>query len=281
MTSDMLFEGVHFDLAYTPPELLGRKSLAVNLSDIAAMGGKPLWFLLSLGLPSTLPLEFVDRFVAGLLAIADEHHVTLIGGDTCSSRAGLVISITLIGEQGADRITYRNSAKPGDLICVTGTIGDSALGLAQLRAGITEGHPVARHLDPTPRCATGKALAESGIPSAMIDISDGLLADLDHILKLSGAGAKVETDRIPLSTDFKDTAGKFAADPVQLAMTGGEDYELLLTLPPQRYDDAHRLAKETGVPLTVIGKVTAGTGLSVRDRNGKSHDSATHGFIHF
>lgn len=281
LTSDMLLEGVHFDSSYTPPELLGRKSLAVNLSDIAAMGGNPRWFLLSLGLPSTLPLEFVDRFVTGLLSMADEHHVTLIGGDTCSSRSGLVISITLIGEQLPDLVTYRGSAQPGDLICVTGTIGDSALGLAQLRAGISTGDPVARHLDPTPRCATGRALAEAGIPSAMIDISDGLLADLDHILKRSGTGAQVETDRIPLSTDFKDTACRFAEDPLQLAMTGGEDYELLLTLPPQRYDDAQRLAAETGVPLTVIGKVNAQAGLSVTDRTGKSHDSATHGFSHF
>lgn len=281
MTSDMLLEGVHFDLSYTPPELLGRKSLAVNLSDIAAMGAKPLWFLLSLGLPSTISLEFVDRFVAGLLSMADEHHVTLIGGDTCSSRSGLVISITLIGEQQPDRVTYRNSAHPGDLICVTGTIGDSALGLAQLRSGITEGNPVARHLDPTPRCATGKALAEAGIPSAMIDISDGLLADLEHILERSGTGARLETDRIPLSTHFKDTARRLVEDPLQLAMTGGEDYELLLTIPPQRHEDALQLAAETGVPLTVIGEVTARPGLSVTDRDGKNHDSVTHGFSHF
>lgn len=281
MTSDMLLEGVHFDLSYTPPELLGRKSLAVNLSDIAAMGGDPRWFLLSLALPSSLSLEFVDRFVTGLLSMADEHHVALIGGDTCSSRSGLVINIALVGEQHPERVTYRTGARPGDLVCVTGTVGDSGLGLLQLRAGITDGGAVSRHLDPAPRCATGKALAEAGIPTAMIDLSDGLLADLGHILKLSAAGARIVTELVPLSSHFREAALRFAEDPLHLAMTGGEDYELLLTLPPDRLDDADSLALETGVPLTVIGEITSEPGLSVRDRDGKSHDAAIRGFSHF
>lgn len=281
VTSDMLLEGVHFDLSYTPAEMLGRKSLAVNLSDIAAMGGNPRWFLLSLGLPAALPLEFVDRFVAGLLAMADEHNVALIGGDTCSSKSGLVISITLMGEQHPAKVVYRNNALPGDLVCVTGTIGDSSLGLAQLRAGITAGNAVSRHLDPSPRCAAGRALAEAGIPTAMIDVSDGLLADLEHILKGSGTGATVHTDNIPLSAHFIETAPSFTEDPLMLAMTGGEDYELLLTLPPELHDRAHRLTTAAGVPLTVIGEVTLPTGLSVVDREGNSRDSATHGFSHF
>lgn len=281
VTSDMLLEGVHFDLSYTPPELLGRKSLAVNLSDMAAMGGKPRWFLLSLGLPGGTELEFLDPFVTGMLAMADHHGVALVGGDTCASRSGLVVSITLMGEQLPEKVVYRRGAAPGDLVCVTGTLGDSALGLAELRSGVREGSAVSRHLDPVPRCREGLLLGEAGIPSAMIDLSDGLLADLGHILELSGGGARIEVERIPLSPYFREQARKLLDDPTPLALAGGEDYELLFTLPRRFLGDAERLLGGTESGLTVVGEVTATGGLQVLLPDGRPYHFDTSGFRHF
>lgn len=281
VTTDMLLEGVHFDLSYTPPELLGRKSLAVNLSDMAAMGGNPRWLLLSLGLPSSTTLEFLDPFISGLLEMADQFGVALVGGDTCASRSGLVISITLLGEQHPEKIVYRRGASPGDLICVTGTPGDSALGLTQLRAGIREGHAVARHRDPLPRCHEGVMLAEAGIPSAMIDISDGLLADLGHILKHSGVGARIDVDRIPASEYFREHAGTVSDDPLRLALSGGEDYELLFTVPHRRWPDVVRIFSEIQTQVTAIGEITSAGGLQTIRSGGEPYLAGFQGFRHF
>ena len=201
VTADMLVEGIHFDLAFTAPFELGRKSLAVNLSDIAAMGGTPRFALLSLAIPPEFSLPFLDPFIAGFSNQAHRNGVVLIGGDTCSSRSGFVISVTLMGEQRPNRIVRRAGAGAGDQIYVTGTVGDSALGLELLRRGEQSGGAITRHLDPLPRNEAGMALAEKGLASAMIDVSDGLLADLSHILKQSGCGATLFLDRLPLSTE--------------------------------------------------------------------------------
>ena len=281
ITSDMLLEGVHFDLAYTPPELLGRKSLAVNLSDMAAMGGRARWFLLSLGLPEATEIEFLDLFINGMLDMADLYGVALVGGDTCASRSGLVVSITLLGEQLPERVVYRRGALPGDLVCVTGTIGDSSLGLAELRIGGREGSAVSRHLDPAPRCREGLLLSEAGITTAMIDLSDGLLADLGHILELSGVGARIEVDRIPLSAYFREHAPKLTDNPMSLALAGGEDYELLFTVPPGLRADSERLLGTVGTCVTVIGEVTAAGGLQTVSHDGKPYISDCIGFRHF
>ncbi|MBT0664019.1 thiamine-phosphate kinase [Geobacter pelophilus] len=281
VTSDMLLEGVHFDLAYTPPELLGRKSLAVNLSDMAAMGGKARWFLLSLGLPAATDVTFLDRFVSGMLEMAGLYGVALVGGDTCASKSGLVISITLIGEQLPNRVVYRSGAKPGDLICVTGTLGDSALGLAELRQGKRDGVAVARHLDPVPRCSEGLMLAEAGIPSAMIDLSDGLLADLGHILEGSGAGARFEISKIPCSPHFSEHAAKLGADPLPLALSGGEDYELLFTAAPECWPDIEKLFAGAPSQVTVIGEITAAGGIQAVLPSGERYLPDSEGFRHF
>ncbi len=280
ITSDMLLEGVHFDLAYTRPELLGRKSLAVNLSDMAAMGGRPRWFLLSLGIPDSIHLDFLDSFVKGLLEMGAEYGVTLVGGDTCSSKGGLVVSITLIGEQSPDKVAYRRGARPGDIICVTGTLGDAALGLAELRGGLSSGQAVDRHLDPVPRCGEAMLLAEAGLPTAMIDVSDGLLADLGHILELSAVGARVDTGQIPRSTHFCDVAADFAADPLQLALAGGEDYELLFTVDPERWAEVESCLLGR-LQVTVVGEITANRALQVIAADGNPYHPASSGFNHF
>lgn len=280
ITSDMLLEGVHFDLAYTPPELLGRKSLAVNLSDMAAMGGRPRWFLLSLGIPESIQLDFLDSFVKGLLEIGAEYGVALVGGDTCSSRGGLVVSITLIGEQSPDKVAYRRGARPGDFVCVTGTVGDSALGLAELRGGLRRGHAVDRHLDPVPRCSEAMLLTEAQLPTAMIDISDGLLADLGHILEQSGVGARVDAGRIPRSAHFCEAAPGFTDDPMQLALAGGEDYELLFTVAPERWPEVEKCLQGR-LQVTVVGEITVDKALHVVAADGSPYRPGSSGFSHF
>jgi thiamine-monophosphate kinase len=281
ITTVMLVEGVHFDLALSDPFTLGKKSLAVNLSDIAAMGGIPRHFLLSLAIPENISVEFLDNFVAGMLEMGARFGVTLIGGDTCSSQKGLVISVTVMGEQLPDLIVRRNGAEPGDLICVTGTLGDSALGLMQLRAGICEGAAVARHLDPLPRVLEGIKLAEAGLLSSMIDISDGLLADLSHILDLSGVGARIHLEKLPLSDYYKREHPLFKEDPFLLPLSGGEDYELLFTVHPDKLSSVLSSLMETGTLTTVIGEITGCDGLSLFTVTGDEYFPDQMGYNHF
>lgn len=281
VTSDMLVEGVHFDLAFCDPVTLGRKALAVNLSDVAAMGGKPRHFLLSLAIPPSLPVEFVDGLVSGLLERAGEFDVVLVGGDTCSSRNGLVISVTAMGEQLPDRVVRRSGAVAGDIIFVTGTLGDAALGLELLRKGERTGEAVARHLDPVPRVREGVALAEAGLPTAMIDVSDGLLADLGHILGQSGAGARVELARLPLSRFFREKGPLLAVDPFVFPLAGGEDYELLFTAPPARRGAIEELFRGLGSGVSIIGEVTDGQRLAVVGEDGSEYPIPARGYNHF
>lgn len=281
VTSDMLVEGVHFDLSFCDPLSLGRKSLSVNLSDIAAMGGEPRHFLLSLAVPSSVPLDFLDTCVQGMLQRAAEFDVSLIGGDTCSSPDRIVISITVLGDQQPDRIVRRSGARPGDRICVTGTVGDSALGLRLLRDGERSGPAVARHLDPTPRVREGLALAEAGIPTAMIDVSDGLLADLGHILDLSSVGARLHADRLPLSPHFRARFPDTDHDSLSLALAGGEDYELLFTVPPEKMPDLSEILDRMGTAVTEIGDITEERGLRLLGADGAELSVDVRGYDHF
>lgn len=281
VTTDMLLEGVHFDLTWHEPLLLGRKALAVNLSDLAAMGAEPRWFLLSLASPPELPVEFLDQLVTGMLERATEFGVALAGGDTCASQGGLTISITLGGEQLPERTVRRHGARPGDLVVVTGELGEAALGLELLRRGERYEQAVSRHLDPTPRAREGVALAAAGLPTAMIDISDGLLADLGHILTESGVGAEIDQAQLPLSGGFAERCAAAGCDPVRLALAGGEDYELLFTIAPDRLALALETLREQGSQGTLIGRVTADRRLTVRRHDGREHPVDRCGFNHF
>lgn len=280
-TSDMLVEGVHFDLSLCDFLTLGRKSLAVNLSDIAAMGAIPRSFLLSVALPSSITVDAMDLFCTGLMERADQFDVALIGGDTCASRSGFVISVTLLGEQRPELVVKRSGACPGDLICVTGTIGDSALGLELLRRGVRDGRAVERHLDPLPRVREGVRLAESRLATAMIDVSDGVLADLGHILKQSAAGATIEIESLPFSDGYADQCLALGRDPIQLALSGGEDYELLFTMPPEARGSVETLFADAALRLTVIGVVTDSGRLVVRAADGTEYVPAGKGYNHF
>ncbi len=280
-TSDMLVEGVHFDLAFGDPFRLGRKSLAVNLSDIAAMGGRPRWFLLSLAIPEQLSVGFIDQFTTGMLELADEYGAILIGGDTCAAKEGLVISITLYGEQRGSRIVQRRGARPGDAVYVTGTLGDSALGLEFLRRGKTDGRCVNRHLDPSPRVREGQALAEAGLATAMIDISDGLLSDLGHIAECSGVGAIVRHGSIPLSREFAAHVQSMGTGDLSLALAGGEDYELLFTAPFEKREAIQSLFAGLGTPVTELGEITPTPGIRVLSHHGEPVPTGLTGFDHF
>lgn len=288
-STDMLLEGVHFRHDWHDPYRLGRKSLAVSISDIAAMGAIPRWALLSMAIPADCSLELLDDFTRGFLDMAAEHGVALIGGDTCASRNGLIVSVTIMAEQLPDLIVRRSGASPGDDIWVTGTLGDAAMGLAILEhpenpvaiaAGCRE-QLLAALLDPTPRTMAGRMLAEAGLATAMIDISDGLLADFAHIAELSGVGGTLHLDALPTSNAFQAATRCLSSFPHQLILAGGEDYELCFTAQPALREKIAQLMKKCGIEATPVGIVTNLPGVTVLQSDGTLCELQTPGFNHF
>src|SRR3984957_401843 len=260
VTVDQLVEGVHF-LADDPPDLIARKLLRRNLSDLAAMGAIPRYYLLTSALPSSRDDDWVRRFAAGLAEDQRHYGVALLGGDSTSTPGPTALTLTAIGQVAVGREIRRNGAKPGDRVWVSGTIGDAFLGLKALRgeygklAAAHRAALIARFQLPNPRTELGPCLG--GIASAMIDISDGLLADLGHICATSGVAASVCLSRVPLSEAAREVVG---ADPAIHAalVTGGDDYELLFTAPPEADDEIAGLSRGVGLAITEIGKIEAG-----------------------
>jgi len=289
-STDMLLEGVHFRRSWHAPYLLGRKSLAVNISDIAAMGGIPRWATLSLAIPKDCSLEYLDSFTKGFLSMAADHGVALIGGDTCRSNSGLVISVTILGEQLPELIIRRSGARPGDEIWVTGTLGDAAFGLSLLeQEGGTVETPrrdvstylISRLLDPTPRTAAGRTLAESGLVTAMIDISDGLMADFGHIAELAGVGGTIQVNALPISPAFQSASQRLSVFPCSFVLSGGEDYELAFTAPVDNRKKIIEITKKSGIDATPVGIVTSSPGVTVIRSDGSEIAPQAHGFTHF
>lgn len=287
-TTDLLLEDVHFRRRYAEPADIGWKALAVNLSDIAAMGARPRWALVALACPQTTTLDEVDAFYEGLLALGSEHGVALVGGDTAGSPRGWVVNLTVLGEaEHPPRL--RSGARPGDLVAVTGTLGRAAAGLAVLeRPTAPAGVPPAAlaevteaHLRPRPRVAEGRWLGAAPGVTALIDLSDGLATDLAHILEESQVGARVQLDRLPLTDSTRTVARALGADPVAWATGGGEDYELLLTCGPDAFAGLQAgLAQATGARLTVVGEIVEGRTLTFLDARGRARAVAP-GFEHF
>lgn len=280
VSTDLLVEGVHFDLTYVPLKHLGYKSAVVNFSDVYAMNGRPRQIVVSLAISRRFTVEHIEELYAGLRLACDLYGVDLVGGDTTTSRSGLVISITVIGSGEDDKIVYRDGAKDTDLICVTGDLGSAYMGLQLLErekaasAGRADFQPdfsgkeylIERQLKPEARRDVIDALANAGIvPTAMMDISDGLSSELLHICKASHTGCRVYEDRIPIDYQTAVMAEELNMNLVTAAMNGGEDYELLFTVPLHAHEE---IKKIPGV--RVIGHITKpelGCAMVTRDGN--------------
>lgn len=286
-TTDTLVEDIHFLRDKITPYQLGRKAIAVNLSDIAAMGGRPLFILVSLAIPVEMDVEFIHDLYKGMKDICGHYKVNILGGDTVASPDPLIINVSLIGDAKADEVLYRSGARPGDKIYLTGTVGDSAAGLKILKNEISppksiSTHFIKAHNEPKPLIETGRIIATSSLASAMIDLSDGLLSDLGHICKESGVGAKLFRSKIPLSSELKALASLANFNPFDLALSGGEDYLLLLTVPETRVQDIEVLSKNKGLsPLSLIGEISEGEGIRMVNDDGSVEEIGPKGFNHF
>jgi len=269
VTTDFSLEGIHFRREWHPPDSIGHRCLARGLSDIAAMGGTPRAVFLSLAMPADLPQKWVDEFLGGLLKLAKRYNVQLAGGDTAQSSNGILADIVVVGSVPSRKALLRSGARVGDILYVTGTLGESVATLQDLRRG-KKFWPITqpRHYYPDPRLAVGRYLREKKLATAMIDTSDGLSTDLRHLCDESGTGAQVEAASLP--TIPGDNG-------LQYALHGGEDYELLFTAPPNR-----RVPKKiAGVPISAIGSITRTRKITLRSLGGQSQLLLPGGWQHF
>ena len=278
VSTDLLVENIDFRRTTTPPFLLGHKALAVSLSDLAAMGARPLWALVSIGIPEDVwQTDFVDRFYDGWLDLANHYGVQLIGGDTSRTNEHIVIDSIAIGECSAGMAVKRTGASPGDQIFVTGSLGAAAAGLRLIERGahLAEqnlgdedsqklDHVLLRQLRPEPRVGWGMVLGEERLATAMIDLSDGLSSDINHLCAGSNVGALIDASLLPIDERVVELCGRRALDPLQLALHGGEDFELLFAVKPEQVARLPR--KVDGVELKRIGAVTpAGEGVKISE----------------
>lgn len=279
VSTDMLLEGINFDLTYTPLQHLGYKTVVVGISDIYAMNGTPKQITIAMGISAKFEVEQIDQFYSGVKIACDKYGIDLVGGDTSSSLTGLNICITAIGEVDKDKIAYRSGAKINDLICVSGNLGAAYMGLRlldrekQVLSDVDNKQPkfegreyiLRRQLRPDARVDIIEALAENGIvPTSMIDISDGIASELLHICKESGVGARIYLNRMPIAKETYAMAEEMNFDPVVAALNGGDDYELLFTVPIA-------MQKEVlNVGIDIIGHITAdNTGVALTTPDGQ------------
>jgi thiamine-monophosphate kinase len=283
LTADALVAGVHF-LTDDPPDLVARKMLRVNLSDLAAMGATPLGYLMTTALPAACDEVWLAGFASGLAADQAAFGISLLGGDSVATPGPATLSVTAIGSVPAGQAVRRSGAVPGDLIYVSGTIGDAAFGLRALRGELAELDPAHyafladRYRLPQPRLALGQRLV--GVAHAMLDVSDGLVGDLNHLCAVSGVGAVLEAARVPQSPAVREA---LARDPALLALVlgGGDDYELVFAAPSAAEATLAALATSLAYPITAIGRIEAGDGVRVIDETGRKIALAAPGYQHF
>ncbi len=259
---DIQVEGVHFVPGLISPRDLGRKALAINLSDIAAAGGWPEYALVSLALPAETEVAWVEELYRGLRQEGDRYGVAVVGGNMARSPQGIVVDVFVLGRVRRQRLLLRSGARPGDRVLVTGTLGDSAAGLALLQeSSIQLGAAgreqlLTRHFAPTPRLPEAEIISRHQLATAMIDLSDGLSSDIGHICERSGVGVRLWAARLPISPAARQVAGATGQPAWQLALEGGEDYELCFTAPPDAAGElAEAVEEETGTPVTIIGEI--------------------------
>jgi thiamine-monophosphate kinase len=283
--TDAIVGGVHF-LAADPPDLIARKLLRVNLSDLAGKGARPLGYLLACAFPRDIDERWLAGFSAGLAADQQEFGLSLLGGDTTATPGPATLSATVLGAVAGGRVPRRADARDGDAVLVSGTLGDGALGLAVQRGELPEldasdrDYLVNRYRLPQPRLGLGRALVESGIVHASMDVSDGLLADLGHVCRESRLGATIEWPRLPLSAPSMKLVGA-RPDLRERIVAGGDDYELLLTVAAADVATALSLARQEGGALTPIGRIGAGGGVRLVDESGGEIAIAQTGYRHF
>jgi thiamine-monophosphate kinase len=291
VTTDLLVEGVHFDLTYTPLKHLGYKSVIVNLSDIYAMNAIPTQIVISIGISNRFSVEAVNEIYEGIYAACDKYGVDLVGGDTTSSQKGLIISITAIGEVAPDQFVKRSTAQKGDLLCVSGDLGGAYIGLLFLERekkifiespGVQpdlegEAYVVGKLLKPEARKDIIEFLAKENIqPTAMMDISDGLSSEILHICKQSNLGCVLYEEKIPVADATRNAAFKFELDPTACALSGGEDYELLFTIPQSEYDKL-----VLNEQISVVGYMTEPEqGAHIITKGGSKHAITAQGWNH-
>lgn len=292
VSTDLLIEGIHFDLMYVPLKHLGYKSVVVNLSDIYAMNARPRQITVSLAISNRFSVEALEELYAGIQAACDYYGVDLVGGDTSSSNKGLIISVTAIGQALPEQVVYRNTAREGDLVCITGDLGAAYLGLQLLERekqlfmadpGIkpdleNQQYLVGRQLKPEARRDMIEQFERQQLkPTAMIDISDGLSSDLMHICRQSGVGAFIEESGVPIHPETEQMAIKFGLDPITVALSGGEDYELLFTINPRDVEKVKYLPD-----IYIAGEIVpAQDGLTLHTKGGNRHAMKAQGWKHF
>jgi thiamine-monophosphate kinase len=288
-TCDAQVEGEHFTIGVATPEEIGHKALAVNLSDLAAMGAEPLWALVSLLLPRALEVATLDGVYTGLRSLAVRYTVALVGGNVSATAGPLVIDVTALGRVPRDQALTRAGGRPGDLVLVTGTLGAAAAGVllqggdSRLDAVSAAARARARTalVSPQPRLAEGRALATSGVVTAMLDVSDGLAADLSHLCAASQVGAELDADAIPVDPAALAVARALGRDAVRMALEGGEDYELAFTVGPDAVEGALEAVRAVGGVARVIGRLTEpGLGLRLFYADGSIEELAPRGWDH-
>ena len=284
VTADMLVEGVHFNLSTTTEIQLGHKAIAVNISDIAAMGGTPRHAVISIALPATIPVDFVTKLYQGMKDLCRLYGVNIVGGDTVSSPGGLVINVTALGDVEPHQVVCRSGAKVGDIIAVTNTLGSSAAGLDMLKQEEWQQYDfatplVAAHLTPYPQVKAGAFLAAAGATS-MDDISDGLASELHEIAAASNVSLAIQADLVPLAPEVRKAAKVLGKDPLDYALYGGEDFQLLFTMKPEQF----RQIKEddAGAKVVKIGEVLPpGAGVTMMGKEGQIEQLYPRGYNHF
>jgi thiamine-monophosphate kinase len=288
-TCDVQVEGVHFSREAIGPYRLGRKAAAINLSDIAAMGGRPTYMLVSLAMPPETEVRFIDELYRGLGDEASAAGAYIVGGNMANLPDRFVIDIFLLGSVRSDRLLLRSGARVGDQVCVTGELGDSAAGLALLRSPQAEvaddlrDQLLAAHFTPKPRLREAQVLASTGAVTAALDVSDGTLSDIGHICERSGVGVQLWAERLPISHAARNAAEAMGREVLDFALRGGEDYQLLFTVPKARLEEViGKVSAVTGTPVTAIGQILpAAAGIQVVLSDGSLASSDQGGWDHF
>ena len=290
MTADSLVEGVHFDLSFVPYSDLGWRAMTANLSDVAAMGGRPIGATVCICIPPSCAAASLEELYAGMDAVASRFECRIVGGDTTSSHSDLTISISILGEVEHERLTPRSKVKPGDLLCVTGHLGGSRAGLEVLqrrKLGVplpgSFDEAVKRYLKPIPRLKESTVMGDTVPIHAAIDISDGISSEIHHLCRMSQVGARIEGGAIPLHPDIHGVARLCNREPQSFALSGGEDFELLFAVDSR---DAKTVSdaveRETGTPISVVGEaVPRDEGVSIRDKGEAWRPLEDAGFKHF